>query len=418
MFERLREKLSGRNPRDMSYEQARAVLETDDAAKQRALAGRADTRPEMLYYLASHDGADIRAAVAANPATPIQADELLADDQAAQVREELARKIARLVPDMPADARQDLRERAIAVLEKLAADQWPKVRAIIAEEIKSSDRVPHHIVVKLARDMEAMVAAPILEYSPLLGDEDLREIIAAGTAEGSLTAIARRRDVSEPVSDAIAATLDVPAVAALLTNKSAHIREETLDAIIDNAAQVAAWHEPLTLRSELSIRAIKRIAGFVASALIARMVEDHKLEDDIAEDILDRARKRIAEESLDEEEMSALAAEAQALAARDAITDDFIRTAIKENRRGLVLHCLAAAAGVSYPSVRRIMMAKSGRTVTALAWKAGLAMRTAFMLQRAVALVPPSQLLPARDGVHYPLEPDQLEWQLEAFVDD
>ncbi|GAB4136943.1 MAG: hypothetical protein Tsb0016_01720 [Sphingomonadales bacterium] len=418
MFERLFEKLGGRGPREMSYEQARAVLETDNDAKQRALAGRADTRPEMLYYLASHDGADIRAAVAANPATPIQADELLADDQAAQVREELARKIARLVPDMPEDARQDLRERAIAVLEKLAADQWPKVRAIIAEEIKSSDRVPQHIVAKLARDMEAMVAAPILEYSPLLGDEDLREIIAAGTAEGSLAAIARRRDLSDQVSDAIAATLDVPAVAALLTNKSAHIREETLDAIIDNAEQVAAWHEPLTLRSELSIRAIKRIAGFVASALIARMVEDHRLEDDVAEDILDRARKRIAEESLDEEEMSALAAEAQDLAARGAITDDFIRAAIKENRRGLVLHCLAAAAGVSYPSVKRIMMAKSGRTVTALAWKAGLAMRTAFMLQRAVALVPPSQLLPARDGVHYPLEPDQLEWQLEAFVGD
>lgn len=417
MFGRLRDKLAGRLPRDLSYEAARAVLEDDSESKKKGLAERSDTRPEMLYYLAGNGGDDIRAAVARNPATPIQADELLADDDAEMVRTELARKIARLVPDLPEGERKELRDRAIALLEKLASDQWPKVRAIIAEEIKHSSRVPKHIVTRLARDMEAMVAAPILEYSPLLGDEDLREIIAAGTAEGCLSAVARRQNLSESVSDAIAATLDIPAVATLLTNKSAQIREDTLNAIIDNAEQVAAWHEPLTLRSELSIRAVKRIAGFVASALIARMVEDRALDDDVAEEILDRARKRINDEAVDEEEMNVLAQEAVRLAERDAITDELIRTMVKENRRGLVLHCLAAASGLSYPAVKRIMMSKSGRTVTALAWKAGLAMRTAFMLQRTIALVPPSQLLPARDGIHYPLDPDQLEWQLDAFID-
>ncbi|RME63807.1 MAG: DUF2336 domain-containing protein [Alphaproteobacteria bacterium] len=418
MFERLLARLMGRLPRHVDYESARAILEDDSERAKRALAAHPETRPEMLYYLANAGGAEVRAHVAANPATPIQADELLVDDDDAIVRAELARKIARLVPGLSEDAQNQLRERAIALLEKLAADQLPKVRAIVAEEIKHSDRVPKHIVKRLARDVEAMVAAPILEYSPLLGDDDLREIIAAGAAQESLCAVARRHALSADTADAVAATLDVPAVTALLTNKSAQIREETLDAIIDHAQAVAPWHEPLTLRAELSIRAMKRIAGFVASALVARMVEDRRLDDDTAEDILDRARKRIDEEAVDQEDMSALASEAASLASAGAITDDFIRAAIKENRRGLVLHCLAAASGLSHDAVRRIMMAKSGRIVTALAWKAGLAMRTAFMLQRSVALVPPSQLLPARDGIDYPLDPEQLEWQLEAFVED
>src|SRR6185312_14087647 len=99
----------------------------------------------------------------------------------------------------------------------------------LAEEIKTLDCIPRFIAGTLARDVESMVAAPILEYSPLLSDVDLLEVVAAAKAEEVLAAVARRRPLSEPVADAIVMSLDIPAVAALLANPDAQIRRETLE---------------------------------------------------------------------------------------------------------------------------------------------------------------------------------------------
>jgi len=401
----------------LSYEAAREALADGEKDTMSALAERDDTRPEMLYYLAEQGEADVRAKVAANNATPLAANELLADDEAEDVRAELARKIARLLPDMGDGERNVVHERTLELLDKLAQDQLPKVRAIVAEEIKRSPNVPKHIVDRLARDMDTIVCVPILAYSPLLSDEDLTEIIAAGTVQDALSAIAGRPGLSEDVADAVVATFDVPAVAALLTNESAKIREDTLDAILDGADQVQAWHEPLALRSSLSIRAMKRIAGFVASSLVAAMVENQVLEDEAAEDILDNARKRIHSEQIGDDEEAAITAEAEALYLGGGIDDDFILDAIRKNKRLLIIHCLAKCAEVPVDAAKDVMLTKSGRTVTALAWKAGLSMRTAYALQKSVALVPPLQLLHAENGVDFPIEPKELAWQLEAFLD-
>ena len=60
------------------------------------------------------------------------------------------------------------------------------MRQIIAEEIKHATGAPRDVVMRLARDVELIVAAPILEYSPLLTDSELLEVIAAGVVEGGL----------------------------------------------------------------------------------------------------------------------------------------------------------------------------------------------------------------------------------------
>jgi len=201
-------------PDKLSYEEARAVLESQEAKLQHELAARADAEPEMLYYLAENGNAETRRAVAANPATPAAADAVLAEDGDPEVRAELARKIGRLLPDLLDSELDHVCKLTIETLRKLAADQLPRVRAILAEEIKALDCVPPDVVAKMARDADAIVSVPILEYSPLLSDSDLLEIIASARAQGALAAIARRRGLSELVSDAIVASLDIPAVAA------------------------------------------------------------------------------------------------------------------------------------------------------------------------------------------------------------
>jgi uncharacterized protein (DUF2336 family) len=420
MFNKLKSIFGGGTkglPEVLTGDAEQEILKNGSDQERAELAARADARPEVLYYLAEDKSVDVRRKIATNPATPVQADAILVNDIDEGVRSELARKIGRLIPSLDQSEQNDLSDKALLVLEQLAQDQLPKIRSIISEEIKKSDFVPKSIIDKLARDVVDVVCGPVLEYSPLLNEDDLREIIAAGASSGALTAIAKRENVSENVSGDIAATLDIPAISALLTNENAYIREETLDQIIDQAKSVDDLHEPLALRPQLSIRAMKRIAGFVASALVHAMMEQSDLEEEQAEDLLDRVRDRLQEEKVGDEEEATLAAKALDFAERGLIDDDLLIKEVEANHREFVIQCLAVISELPAATVRKIIHSKSGRAITALSWKAKLTMRTGYFLQTKFALVPTTQLLSAKDGKDYPLDEDELDWHLSYFID-
>lgn len=403
----------------LTYEKARDVLEGQAEHAHRDLAKHTAAPPEVLYYLAESGTSPVRVLVAANEATPHKANVILSNDVDDDVRCELARKIARLMPDLDEENRVRMREGMFEVLERLANDHLPRVRQILAEELKSSDRVPYEIVLKLANDAEAVVCVPIIQYSPLLRDEDLLEILATSRVHEVIEAVASRQNVSEPVSDAVVASLDIPAVAALLANRSAQIREQTLDRIIENAAEIDSWHQPLVMRPDLSVRAVRRIAGFVASALLDTLLERHPVEPDLASELKSRMRKRI-----DKEDMSPDAVDG-AKAARDAVekakkdgklNDEFVEEAAIARNRALVTEALQVLSGLPHALVNRIIVSRNGKAVTALTWKAGLAMRTALMIQNHIAFVPRQNLVLAKDGVDYAMSPDEMQWHLEYFM--
>lgn len=401
-------------PEDINYEEARSILEQQNRHAKQALAVREDLEPEILYYLATDESADIRRKIAGNPATPHHANRILATDNDDEVRCELARKISRLLPDLDSEGQHSLMERTIEVLDLLARDQLAKVRQVLAEELKNTTKAPHRLIHKLARDNAIEVCAPILEYSPLLTDDDLREIISFTQVKGALTAIARRGHVSEDVADAIAASLDVPAVSALLTNQNAQIREDTLDAIIDSAAEVDEWHDPLVLRPNLSIRLMRRIASFVASSLVQVMIEQNDLGAGDGAALLGRVRERIEDDPIDADDQETVAQTLEDLFARGAIDDAFINDAIKKRQREVVIQALSLLADIHIDDVRDMIRIGHARRLTALSWRAGLAMRTAFAVQKDVANIPPQKLINARNGFDYPFSELQMDSLLDA----
>jgi uncharacterized protein (DUF2336 family) len=419
MLKRFTRKMMGKNglPEALSYEQARDMLAGANESMRAELARRQDIEPEILYYLASDDSSGVRREVAANAHTPRQADTMLTQDNDDEVRVELARKIGRILPDLDDHDRARVRELTIEVLETLAHDQLPRVRQIVADEIKHANNVPHHVVMMLAQDVELIVAAPILEYSPLLNDDDLKEIIATSTVKGALEAIAKRASVSETVADSIAATLDIPAVAALLANPNAQVREETLDAIIDNAETIEDWHEPLAMRPSLSVRAIRRIATFVGSSLVNIMIERNELPDEVGAEITRKVRSRI--EALNGED-AALPSHEHDLAklhSEGKLDGQFICDMIDNGRRGVVVEALARLAKMPVAKVKDILESRNGMVITSLCWKAGLTMRTALRLQSDFAYLKSDQIVNAKNGVDYPLNAAEMELHLSFFME-
>jgi uncharacterized protein (DUF2336 family) len=275
--------------------------------------------------------------------------------------------------------------------------------------------VPKRVIDMLARDIEE-VAAPILEYSPLLSDADLVEIVSTAQARFALTAIAKRRPLSASVSEAIATALDVPAVATLLVNSAAQIREQTLEKIIDHGSRIQEWHLPLVLRNDLSQRAIRRIAGFVSVSLMDKLAAKHGLSEEVRAQIVKGARARIdePEDVLDDPAISA-AMEAAALQREGKLDDLYVEKAVESGRREIVIAALALLAHVTPDVVRRILSSGTAKPAVALVWRAKLSMRIAFKLQTFVMRLGAGELLPAREGVHFPLSEDEMLWHLNYF---
>ena len=260
------------------------------------------------------------------------------------------------------------------------------------------------------------MSAPIIEYSPLLTDTDLIEIVTAAHTNAMLAAVARRKGLSGDVSDAVVATRDTTAISALLSNIDATIRMKTLDKIVTQAAEIAEWHGPLVLRTELSPRAIRRIASFVTSALIDMLANRHGLDDATRIHLNRRLRERQLKESKTADAATTNAADDVNAAHRKGRLDDaFVAAAAEACQKDTVVCALAVLAKTDAAIVRRVLDSGSAKALTALAWRAGLSMRIAFKLQNTIMRLKGHDLLPARGGLDFPLTEDEMRWHLGYF---
>ncbi len=408
-----KKKSAGKKP---SYEKAKRTAKSGSVKERAELAGRDDLEPELLYYFTKDKSAKVRREVARNKAAPLQADTLLCTDVDEAVRMELAHKIGRLVPGLEPDETEKLMELALEVLCVLARDSLPKVRAIISEELKRSPTAPLEIIRNLARDVEEIVSAPILEYSPLLSDGDLLDIISGGAGGAALNAIARRRTLSENVTEAVYITGDTSAVAAMLDNANAMITERILDRIADESGRKKEWQSPLVNREDLQLSTIRRIACFVNAALIETLIERHSIKEDFAEDLRLTVRQRIEKETFENKAAEGASGEdrAKVLFSTGALDEDIIRSAAEDNDGAFILHALKLVSGLPEKTVRKIIDSGSGKAVTSLAWKSGLDMATAEALQAGVCHVQPSSRIGSHQG-SFPLTPENMDWYLDYF---
>ncbi|TAL02131.1 MAG: DUF2336 domain-containing protein [Rhodospirillaceae bacterium] len=410
----------------ISYEQARDLLDHPDPAVRRDLAGRTDLEPEILFYLARDPDPAVRRRIALNPQTPEQASVLLAKDFDDDVRCDLAERVGRIVPDLTPDEKSKAWRAVHQALTLLARDQLPRVRRALSQALHTLPDAPHDVVLMLAYDPESSVACPVLEFSPVLTDEDLLAVIQASPMTSSLVAISRRLNVGEEVSNALVGTGHVEAIAALLRNDSAQIREETLDAIIDAAAPQSSWHEPLVDRHGLSNKAALRIAEFVAASLLQKLAARRDLDAATIDTVSHMVRTRLRREEgepvptvalFDAETLRLAQRQVESLAAAGKLAERYLLHVAGEKTVPLIATALAHLGKVSLGAVIEVINAASAKGMLAVCWAADLSAEAAVQLQIKIARVPPDEVIKPRRGGGFDATEAELEWQLEMFTD-
>lgn len=108
---------------------------------------------------------------------------------------------------------------------------------------------PKALLRYLARD-EIQVAGPLLEAGAGFDDSDLIATVRAGVGAHWL-AIAKRRHLSEPLTDVLLHTGDTATIAAVLANNGARISTTGIDLAVARSRQFPALAAPIVARPEL-----------------------------------------------------------------------------------------------------------------------------------------------------------------------
>ncbi|MBE9605026.1 DUF2336 domain-containing protein [Acetobacteraceae bacterium H6797] len=374
---------------------AMRIAHSGDDETRRRLAAAPDTPPELLFFLSGDSAAPVREAVAGNPGTPAQADQILARDENVAVRQTLARKIGNLCPGLPQGQQERLHRMVWETLSTLVRDTAVQVRAAIAEAVADLPDAPKELILRLARDTAMPVAEPVIRLSPMLTEEDLLALLADPPTPETLCAVARRPCLSETIADAIADKAEPEAVTALLGNPSAAIREATLDALISNSVRHVAWQAPLVRRPHLPPRAARALAEIVAEDLLSALMARPDIDADLAETLRERMGQR------------------QAVARMEAEGPEtsFLRS-LSQGEPSACAAVLASAAGRPLAAVQRAIAMRSAKAVVSLCWQAGFSRKTAEFAQVALAGLPPGSTLGQVGGAEWPLTPAEMTWQL------
>lgn len=398
-----------------SYEESKVIAAKGSVDQRKQLAANEELEPEFLYYFATDESPEVRIEVAENTSTPLQADAILAKDDDEDVRAELAEKIGRLVPILTEEENEKLTEMAIQILEVLAQDQVPRVRAIIAQEIKSAHNVPIEVVRRLAEDVEEIVAAPVIEYSPLLTDRDLMELISRGLASTTLCALAERKNLSHEVSGAVAGAGDAGAVTSLLKNDTAEIADITFEKILEDFDHTDVWHSAMVKRDNLPLNMVMRLARFVSATLIDTLLERNEIPDEMVAEIRQNVRARIDKGDVTDGEPEEEPAEERAkkLHKDKKLTEELLKQAIESGDFALVRHGLALLSGLPLKGVSKLLNTGGAKAVICLAIKAKLSLDFAVILQLKLGRVKEDKVIyPPEDG-SLPVSQDDIEWYME-----
>jgi uncharacterized protein (DUF2336 family) len=172
----------------------------------------------------------------------------------------------------------------------LLKDTESKVRLAMAQQLKSNPNAPHDVIWALANDHHE-VAAPVLECSPVLTEEDLVAIVKAAREHPKLKAIAKRTSISKQVSHALIEKRDAEVTKLTLANPNAALSETSMESVLEEFSRDHSVMEELVLRGGLPHAFAEKLFSEVSDALRKQLTRRYRLSRHIAEETSAGARE-------------------------------------------------------------------------------------------------------------------------------
>lgn len=264
-----------------------------------------------------------------------------AEDERAAAAHKLCRSIDRMQMD---DADRAAAQKILGVL---ANDTAELVRRALAVTLKASDLMPREIVRRLVADVDS-VALPIITSSPAFTDDDLIEIVRAGSVVRQ-NAVASRDRVPRDVATVLAAEGCRSAVRALAANDNADISEDALGVVIDRFGQASEIVSAIAYRQVLPLSVTERLVALASEAVREHLVTRHAVAPETAIQFAQFTRERATIDLVDQARVSNdLPAFVAGLNARKVLNASLLLRALARGQMALFEHALAELAGTPH----------------------------------------------------------------------
>ncbi|WP_312146546.1 DUF2336 domain-containing protein [Brevundimonas sp.] len=256
-----------------------------------------------------------------------------------------AHKLCRSIDRMPLDETD--RAAAQKILTVMANDAAELVRRALAVTLKASDLMPREVARRLVADVDS-VALPIISCSPAFTDDDLIEIIRAGSAVRQ-SAVAGRERVPRDVATVLAAEGCQTAVRALAANDNADLSEAALGVVIDRFGQTSEIVSAIAYRQVLPLSVTERLVALASDAVREHLVTRHAVAPETAIQFSQFARERATVDLVDQARVSNdLPAFVASLNARRALNASLLLRALARGQMALFEHALAELTGTPH----------------------------------------------------------------------
>ena len=166
------------------------------------------------------------------------------------------------------------RQAAEQVMRAMLEDAEVRVKKMLVETLKDSAFLPRDIAMSLANDID-QIALPVLQFSTVLTDQDLIDIVRSGSP-GKQVAIAGRPVVSTEVAGELLQTDNSLAVARLVANPGAHLNDELIEKAATRFSFDPRVAESLNNRPNLPLSIAEQLITYSLDslrALIARRAD-------------------------------------------------------------------------------------------------------------------------------------------------
>lgn len=249
-------------------------------------------------------------------------------------------------------------------------DVSPLVRRTIAQHVAASDRVSRQLVLGLARDADE-IALPVVARSPILTGKDLAELAATGSRAVRME-VARRPHLPSEACEAICASGEADAAAALAGNRQADLTSDTLRQLALRFEADAAVREALLERPDLPAdtrhRLVHSLAAHISASPFVTAVLGAGRAERLREELQERALAAVVEDVPPEE----LVALVEHLRSGGALTTAVLLTSVCSGRIDLFATAISRLTGYSERRVREIVAEARQPSFEALMAAAGL----------------------------------------------
>jgi uncharacterized protein (DUF2336 family) len=253
---------------------------------------------------------------------------------------------------------------------RLLDDPSPLVRQAMAEVFASSAHAPAVIVQALSVDQPS-VARPVLQYSPLLIDTDLVDILATGNSEAQC-AIARRTRLPASVCAAIAEVGTGPAALELIANVSAKLEPISYNCIVERHGHVPAIREKMLMLEDLPSAIRLALVAKLSETLTQFVVGRNWLSADRAGRVARETRARSTVNIAAQSRGDDMCGLVRHLRATGQLTAGLILRALLSGNLELFDRALVELSGLPQARVSALLHDRGGASLNALLTRAGL----------------------------------------------